>query len=170
MSGLPLFTKSLYGFDFSPIADRFPKRRAIMRAQMASDTMVAPPAVFQKVDCFSASSSVFDHESTLTYDISMARQINGFFMGFELDLADEVSLLLTPQAGPTSWQQAYFPMQAVGARGGDRLTARIRSVRDVEDRARVASYHFDVKLERDGKSVHEERCEYGLSSGNPTLG
>lgn len=110
------FWKDVRGFDFSPAVDEALGRMA--QADITVENLLSGAQLFEQVDLRTHEHASVDKK--LVFPIQRAGAIHGIAGWFAVSLCDGVVLKSGPDAPPTHWKQAFFPLrEAVEVQPGD---------------------------------------------------
>lgn len=137
--GPGLWTRSLYGFDFSLLADIELSFLETVAAHIDPGSYLAAPIQAHTIDCSTAEVSEFYFESKMEFTVEREGAINGFAGHFDAQLSPSVLLSTASSAQLTHWKQSYFPVAQFEVEAGDRVVVEF-GARPPPAKDRLPSY------------------------------
>ena len=101
------FWRDVRGIDFSPALDEVVSRMS--QVDLTIPSLMARPQVFQDVDL--RAHDRVEVEDTLRFPVLRPGTIHGVGGWFQVSLCEGVTFSTGPEAPPTHWRQAFFPLR-----------------------------------------------------------
>lgn len=115
--------REIEGVDFSPAMEEMRRRSFVFN--VAPNSLMAEPQVFQQVGLLSEDTSVFERK--MKFELSAEGPFTGFAGWFEARLTETVKLSTSPDSPATHWQQVFFSAaEPVGMKKGETVELHLR--------------------------------------------
>jgi predicted RNA methylase len=117
------FWQEVQGLDFSPAVDELQSRMS--PADIGMQDLMARPQVFHDVDLALHEQTTL--QNTLLFPVARPGTLYGIAGWFQVELCPGVQISTGPEAPPTHWRQAVFPLrEPIGVVAGDFLEVTLK--------------------------------------------
>ena len=118
-----------------------------------SENYLASPKQVADLDCVYGSADSFFFDTRVDWTIERDGDLHGFLGHFDAFLAPGVVLSTAPDAKPTHWRQAWFPIRSRRVTRGDVLRVDLQARPSADRDDRLPIYFFDCELVRKGEVI-----------------